>query len=136
MASSLGIDFCAVSAMSTKSAHLFPLSENAVSHCGEKFSFLCLVLFTGLVLGVSFSFLIWIVLLLICVGKFHMGSFTRPRGFPVWGMLSLLLVFVLLLSSLFNICFFTVIWWSVSCLGFSLLCSWLLLFALPSWFVG
>ena len=47
-------------------------------------SFLCLVLFTGLVLGVSFSFLIWIVLLLIYVGKFHMGSFytaERLAGF-------------------------------------------------------
>ena len=33
-----GIDFCPVSAMSTKSAYLFLLSENAVSpHCEEKF---------------------------------------------------------------------------------------------------
>ena len=33
-----GIDFCPVSAMSTKSAYLFLLSENAVSpHCQEKF---------------------------------------------------------------------------------------------------
>ena len=98
-------------------------------------SFLCLVLFIGLVLGVSFSFLIWITLLLLCVGRFLTGSFTRPRGLPVLVMLSLLLVFVLLLWSLFSICFSTVLWRSVSCLGFSFLRFWLLLFVLPSWFV-
>ena len=115
-----GIDFCPVSTMSTKSAYLFPLSENAVSpHCEEKF-FPCLVLFIGLLRGVSFSFLIWIVQLLICVGKFLTGSFTRPRGLLVLGMLYQLLVFVLLLSSLFHICSFTVLWLSVFCRGFNL----------------
>ena len=120
-----GIDFCPVSAMSTKSAYLFLLSENAVSpHCEEKFFPLFGSLYwSGLVLGVSFSYFIWIVPLLIYVGKFHMGSFTRPRGLPVLVMFFLLPVFILLLSSLFNSCFFTVLWQSVSCRGFNLLCS-------------
>ena len=129
-----GIDFCPVASMTTKSAYLFLLSENAVSPHFEGKFFLCLVLFIGLVLGISFSFLIWIVLLLICVGRFLTGSFTRPRGLPVLFMLSLLLLIVLLLWSLFSICFSSVLWRSVSCLGFSLLCFWLLLFVLP-WFV-
>ena len=50
--------------------------------------------------------MIWIILLLTYVGKFHTGSFTRPRGLLALGTLSLLLAFVLLLSSVFQHLFF------------------------------
>ena len=120
-ASSLGIGssihFCPISSMTTKSVYFFLLSENAVSpHCEEKFFPLFGSLYWSCTWRQHFFFdldrpvidLRW---------KVSHGSFTRPRGLPVSAMLSLLLVFVLLLSSLFNICFSTVLWQSGSYLG-------------------
>ena len=121
--------------MSTESAYLFLLSENAVSpHCMEKF----FPLFDSRYWSFTWCQLFFFHLdrpVIDCVGRFPIGSFTRLRGLLVLVMLSLLLVFVLLIWSHFSICFSTVLWWSVSCLGFGLLCLWLLLFVVPSWFV-
>ena len=103
--------------------------------------FLFLVLFIGLPLGVSFSFLILIVQLSTYPGRWPMGFSTLPSACALLVMIFLCLVFVLLPVSLCSICFLTVRLPSVFCLGFSrfsfvrhrcLLLSWFVMSSLAS----
>ena len=103
--------------------------------------FLSLVLFIGLSLGVSFSFLISTVLLLTFPGRWPMGFSILPNACPLLVTIFLCLAFVLLPVSLCSICFLTVRSPSAFCLGFSrfsfvrhrcLLLSWFVMSCLAS----
>ena len=78
-----GIDVCPVSAMSTKSAYLFLLSENAVSpHCEEKFFPLFGSLYWSCTWRQLFFFDLDRPVIDLCWKVSH-GVLTRPRGLPV-----------------------------------------------------
>ena len=66
-----------------------------------------LVLFIGSPLGVSFSFLILIVLLLSFPGRWSGGFSILPNACPLLVMIFVCLAFVLLPVSLCSICFLT-----------------------------
>ena len=130
-----GIFSCPVESMSCKSAYWFLLSELVVSPTVWRSFFLFLVLFIGLPLGVSFSFLISTVLLLTFPGRWPMGFSIPPNACPLLVTIFLCLAFVLLPVSLCSICSLTVRSPSAFCLGFSRFSSVRHRCLLPSWFV-
>ena len=97
--------------------------------------FLFLVLFIGLPLGVSFSFLISTVPLLTFPGRLPMGFSILPNVCPLLVTIFLCLAFVLLPVSLCSICSLTVRSPSAFCLGFSRFSFVRHRCLLPSWFV-
>ena len=127
-----GVVCAQVSATTTKSTYLMLLADHAVSlHCEEK-SFLSLVRFIGLLLGVSCSCLISIAPSLICLGRLPMGSSTLPSVCPLLDMICRLFVSVVAIWSLWTIFSFIVRWLLVFSHGFNRYFSVPLLWPLPS----